>query len=640
MSNTAYYYIPLCNKDFTFENIFSSESISPINFYSKRGFGITHFYKIDQYHLDEAILMYNVIPKFKVDRIDGIRFVLALKQSEIEKDDIVFISEGIVGLQKTFYLTKENFKILFFSEKEMRFVQAKSELSLPTKSSKKYYKNFEVIDDASCVEVDTEGIQKVKLIDNSYKEILFDKRYNTIKGFIYGLITEIVFEKSVEEVKLRRCVQQLINNHAEFKNKSDLRNRQSDFRYSKQGTNASVTTYFDKVLDTLKNLENFVFSFFPRTDLTNDTLSDILFENNKSLFNSREEAFGYLRHKFFDQALLNSNEYDFLKKKIIYSLKKPDANSLIGMLKDYFKRNFSSAGTFTPSRSNSDYTDEEFKEIIFKLSFVIEDFFSSKKSSTQINFDEIVFDPVLNEINLKTNFGFEITKGEEHEFIILANIILQKSKREKGEAKKVDLLEIVKAGANALSKSVDFSDTLLYKYLNNQLDIYPLEKVNSVVMKNFVSFIFNPDSMEALEKFLQANEIRNKWMAYSFWCVFNGFANISANFLRPIFDKDVEIQEPLDTYLGMIRTVLANRFADVQQSEYSPIKIYSQEIEFFEKYINGEFKLTLADLQRTLQIKKDSDRLKFLKNEFDIDNKSGKHILFSHKEFMKSLNLF
>jgi hypothetical protein len=351
-----------------------------------------------------------------------------------------------------------------------------------------------------------------------------------------------------------------------------------------------------------------------------------------------------LRHKFLDRALLNSNDYDILKKKAISSLKKPDANSLIEMLKDNFKRNFSSTGSFIPSRSNSYYNDDEFKEVIFKLSFVVDDFLSSKKSTTKINFDDIVFDPAVNEIQLKTNFGFTITKAAEQEFITLANIISQKGKSEKGEAKKIDLLEIVKAGANAHSKSIASSDTLLYKYLNNQLDVYPLDKVNSVVMKNFVAFIFNPDSIEALEKFLQANAIQNKWMAYSFWCSFNGFANISSNFLKPIFDKDVEIQDSLDKYLETLRNDLAKNLSyinkNIEEKENSSQKNSSQEADFFEKYIKGKFKLTLSDLMNVLEIKKDADKLNVLKSKYDIDNKTGKHILLSYKESIKSPNLF
>ncbi len=638
MNDATYYYIPLCNKDFTFENIFSCESISPISFYSRRNFGITHFYKIDEYYLDDAILLYNAIPKFKVERADGIRFLLAIKQSEIEKDDIVFISEGILGLQKTFYLTKENFKVLFFSEKDKKFILAKAELSLPTKSTKKYHKNFEVIDESLCVEINTEIIRNVKLNDNSTKEIAFDKRFNTIKGFVYGLTTEIVFQKSTEEIKLKRSIQQLINAHAEFKNKLDFRSRQSDSRYSKTG--GSVTPYFDKVLHILKNLENLVFTHFPKKEISNETLSQIYFENNKTLFNSIEDAYIYLRYKFIDRVLLNSSDYDILKKKAISSLKKPDANFLIEMLKDNFKRNFSSTGSFQPSRNNSYYNEDEFKEVVFKLSFIVEDFFSNKKSDVKIDLNDIAFDPAKNEVQFKANFPFMITKAEEQEYITLINVILQRSKSEKGEAKKIDLLELVKAGANTHSKAISSSDTLLYKYLNGQLDVYPLDKVTSVVMKNFVAFIFNPDSIEALEKFLQANEIQNKWMAYSFWCTFNGFANVSSNFLKPMFEKDVEIQDTLDQYLGILRRQLAKDLVYTPENEHPFEKKLSQEVDFFEKCIAGKFELTLADLIDVLKIKKEADKLKVLRTKYNIDNKNSKHILLSYAEFIKSPNLF
>jgi len=223
---------------------------------------------------------------------------------------------------------------------------------------------------------------------------------------------------------------------------------------------------------------------------------------------------------------------------------------------------------------------------------------------------------------------------------------LRRFKKEKGEAKKVDLLEIVKEGAHALNKSIASTETLLYKYLNNELDVYSLDKVISNVMKNFVAFIFNPDSIEKLEKYLEANSIKNKWMAYSFWCGFNGFANTGSNFLRPIFDINARnIQDSLDEFLLELRQAVPKEKKDFLMAQQihslDEKNIERQTVaDFFVKCIMDKFQLNIEDLTSILGLKKDTEKLKVLKSAHNIESKDGKHILSSYSKFVKSPHMF
>jgi hypothetical protein len=581
-----------------------------------------------------------------VDSTGTIKFLLAITRSEIENNDMIFVSEGIVGIQKTLYLTKENFKVVFFSEKEMKIVIAKSEMSLPTKPVKKYIHNFLVIDEVEAIEFKTSDIEHLKpLSDSINDEILFDKRFNTLKGYIYGLVTEMAFEKSPEEIKIKRGIQTLINAHAEFKNRIDLSNRQTEARYSRAG-NSPLSSFFNNVLEKLKELEAQVFSVFPKKDITYNEVASLIFNQVPQLFGSLDEATLYVRHKYIDSILFDTDHYRLLKKKVSTGNSKDDANFLMENLHESFKSSFSSSGSYLPSRGTTRYNDDSFKESIFKLESLISQYYSVNRKYKVINFQDILYHPLLNEIELASDFGYNISETDKKEYILLANIIFRRPKKEKGEARKIDLLEIVKEGAQTHNKAVISTDTLLYKYLNNELDVYSLDKVISSVMKNFVAFIFNPDSIEKLEKYLEANNIKNKWMAYSFWCGFNGFANIGSNFLKPVFDINAqEMQDSLDAFLIQLRATIPKGEKELRkmQQENIPEKEDLEKknrIEFFEKCIKDKFKLTFEELTGILDLKKDTEKLKILKAKHDIESKAGKSILSSYVKFTKSPHLF
>lgn len=61
-------YIPTCTLNFN--NIFSTESISPASFYAKRGFGNKRYYRVEANDLDNVILLYSKYPHYHVENED------------------------------------------------------------------------------------------------------------------------------------------------------------------------------------------------------------------------------------------------------------------------------------------------------------------------------------------------------------------------------------------------------------------------------------------------------------------------------------------------------------------------------------------------------------------------------------------
>ena len=75
-------YIPTCTLNFN--NILSSESISPLGFYARRGFGNKRFYPVFANDKEQVILLYSKYPRFKVEENDLENYPMVI---EIESED-------------------------------------------------------------------------------------------------------------------------------------------------------------------------------------------------------------------------------------------------------------------------------------------------------------------------------------------------------------------------------------------------------------------------------------------------------------------------------------------------------------------------------------------------------------------------
>ena len=155
-------YIP--TSTLNFNNIMSSESISPVAFYTNRRFGYKRFEKVEPNKFDNLLLMYDKYPIFEINdkelenyplviEIDT-RFVL--EECIQEEDDVFFTT-------KTIYLNPFTTRIIFRTEAERTASLSKAEPSIESKLIPLYQGKFVVLSN----DIERFCWQPINIDDNS-----------------------------------------------------------------------------------------------------------------------------------------------------------------------------------------------------------------------------------------------------------------------------------------------------------------------------------------------------------------------------------------------------------------------------------------------------------------------------------------
>jgi hypothetical protein len=647
-----YYYYPLSSKDFTFENIFSNESVSPPCVYKLRTFGTDFFNTLAKFHHSEAIILYGEVPAYELDKEvgDHKKFILKLPESILDPSEMVFISEKMIGYQKTIYLTKNNFELLFFSEKDIKVCSLKSEATLSTKSYKKYQDNFKVISDSDCRPFDTEILGKVKL-DKDWKPVVeFDRKFNFFKGFCYGLLCGSLRSMSKKEAELKRSLQDVTNCFAEFKNKtSNTGNRLGEKGFIKKVKSLKDEDSAIKVSKAIESSEqlfksNLLGPSFQESDIETFVklfLANLGFEANSIKL--------FLDFKKMEDTLLGANNFSKFKSQF---LKSDHKNPLLYFesLREQVKI-FASAANSTAdwAITSRDRAADTFKKIMYDLS-KIADGQSAKPGREEIEYlHKLHYSIDDNEINLSSGLK-DISSINLEEFVLILNIILKNPKLGKGEAQKGDILYLVDLIGSRLNPNKSGQESHLYQYLNGDLNEYDTSKVQSIGMKNFIAFVFNPDSVEKLESYLLAKSVPQKWMAYSFWSTFNGFASMSRLFVAPYFEtSDAKITEPIDNYLsrfhkdGNLNEIVVTESSPglPEQPITKPDESRKSKIDtFYTEFVDGKFKISSAQFEQIVELDDPEKMVSELKSKYRIAKKDGVKLIDRFKDIVKSHSLF
>ena len=134
------FYIP--TSTFNFNNILSSESISPKSFYVNRGFGYSRWLTIEENNIDNVILLYDKPFGFSRPTSDVEDHPMLVEI--ITDENFPQIVDGIYYSDHTIYLSPWHTKFIFFSEQVKRIVMSLSDSSLETKMMRIYGKRFVV----------------------------------------------------------------------------------------------------------------------------------------------------------------------------------------------------------------------------------------------------------------------------------------------------------------------------------------------------------------------------------------------------------------------------------------------------------------------------------------------------------------
>ena len=171
-------YIPTTTLNFN--NILSSESISPESFYNKRDFGYRRWFPIPENDNVNAILLYDSKNYFERPLSD-IEDHPLLIEVMVDENKLSKYAEGVYYCDHTIYLDPWHTKFIFFSPNDKTITLSMSDSSLETKLIKLYQRKIFV--DSPSQKYSAVRFQNINL---NNLEIEKDFRINRMKGFLYG----------------------------------------------------------------------------------------------------------------------------------------------------------------------------------------------------------------------------------------------------------------------------------------------------------------------------------------------------------------------------------------------------------------------------------------------------------------------
>lgn len=460
------YYIP--TSSLNFNNILSTESLSPKAFYDKRGFGYSRWFTVEENCIEHITLLYGTPHMFERPMSDIEDHPMLL---EIDTDETYTqLTEDIFYTDRTIYLNPWQTKFIFFNEKDRTTTMSLSDSSLETKLVRLYQRKIHVLQ--------FEGTYPIVQVPSSLsvgdmnKYVEDDYIINKMKGLLYGYYIGANFSSTKE------YVQKL----------DTLREIQNIF--------SSVLSSYDRVPSNIqRNRLNQLFDFL-------DSLQPIYIDLEKEIGNKQ------LVDRIFN--IFRQHGYIFTsvdRTKLIYGLQSDGENN---QSVAWVNREISHAKTSMESYVVNIDPDEG--EIIISS----KDKVVAQKAITDSLLASL-FLTWTNDVLCSKSFNGKINSIKE----ILSD-------------------EITKSAKNVIG--VEWDNSPVRTYLNQLRRHVRGEEFNQVwdngLLSSISAVLIKGDEWEQLLKFMQSKGMYDYRIAFAFYGVLNGFANLTRDFTDLILNKE------------------------------------------------------------------------------------------------------
>ncbi len=580
--------------------LFTTESISPISFYRERNFG-------NPVNRNQGIIedTNNLI---LFDEAVENSILLEVSNTLLDSNFLTEIKSSKKGklksfeYSKTIYLKNRHFNIHFSSGEKLNEFLNNTFMLLEVKTTNKYKNELKVID----VMPEKKAFYQSKLIsDKSRLEPFYDKAFNQIKGLIYGYLIGSIGTLGEKEQSLVSDLLKLKNSIGSVHTEIALSEEYNGFwliNIRKQVKDCQKS-YFDNfgkqsdVLDTLQlrleeidNLNKMRCNEllkqkspsykrdFEKEQNSLEKIKQTLYkyEDENEITSLREELEhikqeekrkGELKGKTREYYKIGTEEYDRKQelKNLISRLEENEEYQKLKREVNIYEerlRNFQFGMTqFDTSITEqfsriSEYLHEitknttnyflsinnksnKFPEISFKIDILrLADFYSNRKSEYE-DFSVVLPSSLVSNLN---EFELQLLS-------ITVNAILSKPQGRLGNFSEQNILEIIKDIGEHLPEN-SFKQTLrdYYKYRIGKNDTFNFPE-NSV-MANIIVFLMKLNGHDQINKMLVAKNIHNRQIAFLLYGAYLGFANMPKTFTNIIFDSDnTELFSYIDNYL-------------------------------------------------------------------------------------------
>ena len=503
-----------------FDTIMSTESISPVSFYSLRRFGIQHIYDKVSLCLPNSILLLGFIPDFSINRkeYDHRAMIIEIDTEFYPVGYFKEVKNGVYQTSKTIYLSPQSSSIIFLNYEDYTVTLNKSANILETKCA--LYKKAKRIGVVTkqCQRINGDffnGIEDVEKVDE--EALRRDKLINKAKGFITGYLIGRGKSLTAESSRLQNVTRQIKN-----------------IIYSLVTKEASERSRLYQDVKTFSNEAN--------------RLSWMLDEQKLKVLTAISDdlvAEGF-----------NSDEIPKVRK---YFSKRGLYSSLISQVCPTIKL-FNIEQAIQAAANAPD--DQELERRLKTISDYTNSILRYTSEDQQIN-DLIVFHP-----DLKVIECFDNSIDEESRKIIPIIYNLFSDQNIRGDEFKSKRIDYIYEVANTLKDSSNIDFQLIREYINGLLDNLEAAKAFDITsseltaVKSFGAFIKAPDSdIEKLLSILLSNEIADHRFAVALWGIIYGYSNIPNYCFKEWVERcdSAEIQQ----YLCLINTQIYG-YADFQ----------------------------------------------------------------------------
>ena len=453
------YYIP--TSSLNFNNILSTESISPKYFYEKRNFGYTRWYTINENDRDNLILLYDAPHEFTRQKCDMEDHPMLI---ELETDvEFKRLKDGVYCSYETIYLNPWQTTFIFFSDRVRTIVLSLSDSSLETKMLRLYKKRM-IVNKYTGYYPSLEDVD----FDNSIKQtesfIEKDRNINKMKGLLYGFYIGANLSSSVERISR---------------------------------------------LDTLRKIQ--------------DIFSAVVSSYNKTLSKTQEDELSEL--------FILLDKQSALWQKFKQELEKKDDNAIIKFLQSYGvkfdKRNVMNSLVTTPNSAIT-WIKAEIAEVNKDIDNHQKLLDPNEKqivvSELQLKSQKIVTDEVLsclysvwvNEVLKLSQYNGNISSFNDK----LSDAITLKTREVLGN---------------------NWEHSYYRTYLNDLRRHIGGNKFNqdwsNGLLSSMAAVLIKGDDWKILLHFMQSKGMYDYRIAFSFYGILNGFANLTRDFTDLLLDK-------------------------------------------------------------------------------------------------------
>lgn len=191
------FYIPTTSLNFT--NILSSESVSPLSFFEKRGFGSPRWFNIPENPLKNSIVLHEVFGYFDVpvSDMESHPMVIEVCLSDEDIETLMQLDNHVFLCDHSLYLDPKSSRFLFFDEQHRESSLFMSDAFVETKMVKIYEKQIQTIDRPEYCYTPLLTGERQEL---NLSAIEFDKSLNKMKGLLYGFYLGGLLSSSRETV--------------------------------------------------------------------------------------------------------------------------------------------------------------------------------------------------------------------------------------------------------------------------------------------------------------------------------------------------------------------------------------------------------------------------------------------------------